>query len=127
MPFITDPSKSEILKSVLSFAVGGLLGDVFLHLLPEACVQLTSNGYSTMEAQQFLGAWILAGILFFLLFETVFVQLHKDKEEEGEEDENEVTPNGTTNGTSNGVSANGLKHRKTPNGTQNGTSSVLFS
>lgn len=27
---------SKFLKTLLSFAVGGLLGDVFLHLLPEA-------------------------------------------------------------------------------------------
>lgn len=29
-------SESKSLKVLLSFAVGGLLGDVFLHLLPEA-------------------------------------------------------------------------------------------
>lgn len=28
--------ESKFLKVLLSFAVGGLLGDVFLHLLPEA-------------------------------------------------------------------------------------------
>lgn len=31
---VTDSAKT--LKILLSFAVGGLLGDVFLHLLPEA-------------------------------------------------------------------------------------------
>lgn len=29
-------AESKTLKVLLSFAVGGLLGDVFLHLLPEA-------------------------------------------------------------------------------------------
>lgn len=29
-------AESKFLKILLSFAVGGLLGDVFLHLLPEA-------------------------------------------------------------------------------------------
>lgn len=29
-------AESKSLKILLSFAVGGLLGDVFLHLLPEA-------------------------------------------------------------------------------------------
>lgn len=31
---VTD--SSGMLKILLSFAVGGLLGDIFLHLLPEA-------------------------------------------------------------------------------------------
>lgn len=29
-------AESKFLRVLLSFAVGGLLGDVFLHLLPEA-------------------------------------------------------------------------------------------
>lgn len=34
--FIFTAADSKFLKTLLSFAVGGLLGDVFLHLLPEA-------------------------------------------------------------------------------------------
>ena len=33
------------LKLLLSFAVGGLLGDVFLHLLPEAWAHLDKGMY----------------------------------------------------------------------------------
>lgn len=34
--FISVTDSSGMLKILLSFAVGGLLGDIFLHLLPEA-------------------------------------------------------------------------------------------
>lgn len=34
--FFITAANSKTLKVLLSFAVGGLLGDVFLHLLPEA-------------------------------------------------------------------------------------------
>jgi zinc transporter ZupT len=34
--FLFLAADSKFLKTLLSFAVGGLLGDVFLHLLPEA-------------------------------------------------------------------------------------------
>lgn len=34
--FLISAADSKFLKTLLSFAVGGLLGDVFLHLLPEA-------------------------------------------------------------------------------------------
>lgn len=37
---------SQKLKQLLSFAIGGLLGDVFLHLLPEAWVLCGSSGKS---------------------------------------------------------------------------------
>lgn len=35
---------SSTLKLLLSFAVGGLLGDIFLHLLPEAWANDVKNG-----------------------------------------------------------------------------------
>lgn len=36
MTLLIAAAESKSLKLLLSFAVGGLLGDVFLHLLPEA-------------------------------------------------------------------------------------------
>ena len=55
---------SLTLKVVLSFAVGGLLGDVFLHLLPESW---GSSGAPSTG----LGLWVLGGLLAFLLVEKV--------------------------------------------------------
>ena len=113
-PQSSDPSKSELLRSVLSFAVGGLLGDVFLHLLPEASGQLmkssTSGGggggglQTVVDTQQYLGVRILAGIILFVIMESVFVQLseadedgeeekEKQKDEKEEEEEREITLN----------------------------------
>ena len=88
---------------MLSFAVGGLLGDVFLHLLPEASGQLmkssTSGGggggglQTVVDTQQYLGVRILAGIILFVIMESVFVQLSEaddcEEEKEKEKDEKE--------------------------------------
>lgn len=63
--------ESKSLKVLLSFAVGGLLGDVFLHLLPEAWgsdTAHTENGHPSMRS----GLWVLAGILIFTIVEKIF-------------------------------------------------------
>lgn len=53
-----------VMQAVLSFAVGGLLGDVFLHLLPEAW------GPHRQEEHLFhVGVWVLAGLLVFMCVE----------------------------------------------------------
>ncbi|XP_068595360.1 zinc transporter ZIP13 [Brachionichthys hirsutus] len=59
------------LKQLLSFAIGGLLGDVFLHLLPEAWANSSSSAvkdsrYTTQ------GLWVIGGLLAFLLLEKMF-------------------------------------------------------
>ena len=59
-----DNSSKRNLNRQLSFAVGGLLGDVFLHLLPESYAYNHSN----------TGLWIILGILCFLIIEKVFEQ-----------------------------------------------------
>ncbi|KOC68282.1 Uncharacterized protein WH47_03440 [Habropoda laboriosa] len=61
------------LKVLLSFAVGGLLGDVFLHLLPEAwgnsSLKTGSNaGHPSMNC----GLWVLGGFLVFVILEKLF-------------------------------------------------------
>lgn len=56
---------SVSLRAVLSFAVGGLLGDVFLHLLPEAW----GSGDGRGERGWRLGMWVLAGLLAFMIVE----------------------------------------------------------
>ncbi|XP_047548210.1 zinc transporter ZIP13 isoform X4 [Lutra lutra] len=76
------------LKQLLSFALGGLLGNVFLHLLPEAWAYTCSaspvlppaggEGQSLQQQQQ-LGLWVIAGFLTFLALEKMFLD-RKEKE-----------------------------------------------
>ncbi|XP_069479211.1 zinc transporter ZIP13 [Ambystoma mexicanum] len=66
---------SQRLKQLLSFAIGGLLGDVFLHLLPEAWAytcSATIGGGQTLQQQKLLGLWVIIGFLTFLVLEKMF-------------------------------------------------------
>ena len=102
------------LKAVLSFAVGGLLGDVFLHLLPEAWGSPHCGHLS-------MGLWVLAGLLSFLLVEKVAKSTEAGK--------STVTPQATTQThltvKTNGVVPNGTTQANgvatTPNGTMKGS------
>uniref|UniRef100_A0A8C3LB50 Zinc transporter ZIP13 n=1 Tax=Chrysolophus pictus TaxID=9089 RepID=A0A8C3LB50_CHRPC len=73
---------SRRLKQLLSFAIGGLLGNVFLHLLPEAwaytCSATAGEGQS-FQQQKLLGLWVIIGFLTFLALEKIFLE----KEDEG--------------------------------------------
>ncbi|MBN3314758.1 S39A7 protein, partial [Atractosteus spatula] len=64
----TDQHQS-LLKVLLSFASGGLLGDAFLHLIPHAL----GGAHGHMMS---VGLWVLAGIVAFLVVEK-FVRLLK--------------------------------------------------
>ncbi|XP_018618659.1 zinc transporter ZIP13 isoform X2 [Scleropages formosus] len=59
------------LKQLLSFAIGGLLGDVFLHLLPEAWAYSCSpeRGHRHHRTQ---GLWVIVGMFSFLFLEKMF-------------------------------------------------------
>ncbi|KAM3877295.1 zinc transporter ZIP13 [Diretmus argenteus] len=59
------------LKQLLSFAVGGLLGDVFLHLLPEAWA-LSHRSAGNQNHYMSQGLWVIIGLLSFLLLEKMF-------------------------------------------------------
>ncbi|XP_022056694.2 zinc transporter ZIP13 [Acanthochromis polyacanthus] len=59
------------LKQLLSFAIGGLLGDVFLHLLPEAWA-LSSSSAGKQNHYMTQGLWVIIGLLSFLLLEKMF-------------------------------------------------------
>uniref|UniRef100_A0A0K8R7H9 Putative zinc transporter n=1 Tax=Ixodes ricinus TaxID=34613 RepID=A0A0K8R7H9_IXORI len=63
---------SRTLKLLLSFAVGGLLGDVFLHLLPEAWGRLQKESEDPARAHLTLGLWVLLGVFTFVILELVF-------------------------------------------------------
>lgn len=56
---------SKWMKAILSFAVGGLLGDVFLHLLPEVW------GKPQKIDSLWTGLWTLCGLVAFMLVEKV--------------------------------------------------------
>ena len=70
---------SRKLRLLLSFAVGGLLGDVFLHLFPESLAALGDHGRSH-TGLLVMGLWILGGILTFLILEKVFEFTDEDEE-----------------------------------------------
>ncbi len=62
---------------LVSFSVGTLLGDVFLHLLPEAA---EADGFSTTT-----GLAVLSGIIVFFILEKIIKWHHHHQVEEGHE------------------------------------------
>ena len=60
---------SRTLRLLLSFAVGGLLGDVFLHLFPESYGALARSGKNSHTGHLIMGLWIL-GIALYAAFDT---------------------------------------------------------
>ncbi|XP_033218583.1 zinc transporter ZIP13 homolog isoform X2 [Belonocnema kinseyi] len=85
------------LKSLLSFAVGGLLGDVFLHLLPEAWARkaLSKANDDNSHPPMTCGLWVLAGFLIFIIAEKMFINDSEIclEEKQQEEKGREVTQN----------------------------------
>lgn len=67
-----NPAESKSLKVLLSFAVGGLLGDVFLHLLPEAWSGDAGGNKEHGHPSLRSGLWVLSGILIFTIVEKIF-------------------------------------------------------
>lgn len=81
VPLDNSKEKEPLLKILLSFASGGLLGDAFLHLIPHALVPHShstsdhshSHSHSHDEHghghDMSVGLWVLSGILTFLVVE----------------------------------------------------------
>ncbi|XP_077285984.1 zinc transporter catecholamines up [Arctopsyche grandis] len=77
VPVDGSPEKKPLLKVLLAFASGGLLGDAFLHLIPHAMVPHDgdhSHSHSHGEAHSHshdttVGLSVLAGIITFLVVE----------------------------------------------------------
>ncbi|KAF5298031.1 hypothetical protein FQR65_LT09842 [Abscondita terminalis] len=82
---------ANTLKTLLSFAVGGLLGDVFLHSLPEIWANSASktNGVSS----SYNGLLILSGLLVFVIAEKLFSVITKLNETSEEEESVETINN----------------------------------
>ena len=67
------------LKYMLSFAVGSLLGDVFLNLLPQTYFSLYKNAKMNKEPETFtqtghitIGIWIISGLFVFIFVEMLY-------------------------------------------------------
>ncbi len=89
IPIDSSPERQPLLKVLLSFASGGLLGDAFLHLIPHALMAHSedeephshSHGHSHGEGHSHghdmtVGLWVLCGIIAFLAVEK-FVRIVK--------------------------------------------------
>lgn len=89
IPIDSSPEKQPLLKVLLSFASGGLLGDAFLHLIPHALMAHSgdeenhshSHGHSHGDSHSHghdmtVGLWVLSGIIAFLAVEK-FVRIMK--------------------------------------------------
>ena len=75
---LSDAISPSKLKLLLSFSVGGLFGDVFLHLLPESWMYIDrTDHYSAPK----VGMWIIAGLICFLLIEKIF-SIHEKMNDE---------------------------------------------
>ncbi|CAF0781073.1 unnamed protein product [Didymodactylos carnosus] len=72
--------KNPVFVLLLSVAVGSLLGDVFLHLLPETWSRVGTDKWSTI----IIGVSLLSGFLFFMLIEKIFPDA-SDQQEADEE------------------------------------------
>ncbi|XP_014368808.2 zinc transporter ZIP13 homolog [Papilio machaon] len=80
-----DGAGAATLRILLSFAVGGLLGDVFLHLLPEAWQHDLANTKEGEHVSMKCGLWCLFGMLVFIVVEKLFAAAEAHEEEEEEE------------------------------------------
>ncbi|KAF0313448.1 Zinc transporter SLC39A7 [Amphibalanus amphitrite] len=94
IPLDNTDASQPLLKVLLSFAAGGLLGDAFLHLIPHALMAVSESGAETAgghghshgdhghshgaghEHDMSVGLWVLAGIVAFFLVEK-FVRIVK--------------------------------------------------
>ncbi|XP_075986374.1 zinc transporter Zip99C [Anticarsia gemmatalis] len=88
-----DGPGAATLRILLSFAVGGLLGDVFLHLLPEAWENDLRNTKPGEHVSLKSGLWCLCGMLVFIVVEKLFATSEEEEEEEKPE-KNHVKQNG---------------------------------
>ncbi|XP_026804494.1 zinc transporter ZIP13 homolog [Rhopalosiphum maidis] len=67
---------SKHLRLLLSFSVGGMLGDVFLHVLPEVWISSKDRHGDWIRD----GWWVLAGLLVFIIVEKLFSLSDDDNE-----------------------------------------------
>ncbi|XP_022901017.2 protein catecholamines up [Onthophagus taurus] len=85
IPLDNTQQKQPLLKILLAFASGGLLGDAFLHLIPHAAMNNEqdhghghghNHGHSHKHGEEdkhdiSVGLWVLCGIITFLIVEKI--------------------------------------------------------
>ena len=64
---LSEARVKKLLHTALSFAVGGLLGAVFLDILPEAL---------EMSSSEIIFRYVIGGIFFFFIFEKLLIWYH---------------------------------------------------
>lgn len=73
VPLDNTTQKQPLLKILLAFASGGLLGDAFLHLIPHAAMSSGHDHHHHDHKDHHhdlsVGLWVLAGIVTFLVVE----------------------------------------------------------
>ncbi|XP_023943107.1 zinc transporter ZIP13 homolog [Bicyclus anynana] len=74
-----DGASAATLRILLSFAVGGLLGDVFLHLLPEAWQHDLASTKDGEHVSMKCGLWCLFGMLVFIVVEKLFAGAEEEE------------------------------------------------
>lgn len=78
--------KAYTLKTLLSFAVGGILGDVFLHSLPEIWANDVAKGRGIHNNSLYSGLLVLSGLMVFVITEKVFSVITKIPETDDQDD-----------------------------------------
>lgn len=78
VPLDSTDKEQPLMKILLAFASGGLLGDAFLHLIPHATMSIEGHSHSHSHEDgehgphdMSVGLWVLAGIVTFLIVEKV--------------------------------------------------------
>ncbi|XP_035737992.1 zinc transporter ZIP13 homolog [Vespa mandarinia] len=86
---LKNGASAGTLKLLLSFAVGGLLGDVFLHLLPEAWENdLLKRAENSNPPSMPCGLWVLTGFLVFVIVEKIFAFDYDPEEQQADDNTN---------------------------------------
>lgn len=116
LPESIDPSKLSLL---VSFAVGGLLGDTFLHLLPQIFVGEPSDEFAHFvyvdeKRNTILALFIFVGFIFFFLIDKGLRVLHHGEEEKegGHSHSHSHTKPESSTSALPSKDASGLKQRK---------------
>ncbi|XP_023026306.1 zinc transporter catecholamines up [Leptinotarsa decemlineata] len=111
VPLDNTVSSQPLLKILLAFASGGLLGDAFLHLIPHAAMAVSDHSHSHAHTHSHesgdhahdmsVGLWVLAGIVVFLVVEKcvrIIKGSHGHSHEKSSKEKADTTKNGKSKG-----------------------------